>query len=143
MTQLIARAFGDPQSAGKLDVEALIVAALLEPDPPAFLTDVEVATVLPARAPQARLVVVTSGPWLNYQAPITATNRVRVVAWDPDPDVAWDLSSWIHARLLAYPGDVDVQRYRYDAGPRRGKDPDYDSPIAAFTIQARMRPAVV
>ena len=145
MTQLLSRTFGDPQSSAKLDVEHLVDQALAADDPPAYLAGVDVATILPTAAPQGRLVVVRSGLWLEYRPPITATNRVRVVAWDPDPDAAWDIASWIHAHLLAHlsPSSSEVHSYRYDSGPVRAIDPDYLSPIAAFTIAVRMRPAVV
>lgn len=144
MTQRVERSFRDPQSACKLDVDALLAARLAEPDPPAFLADVTVATELPSVAPPGRLLVVRSGRWVEYQSPITAVNLLRLVAWDPDPDACWDLASWVHARLLVFPGDEDIHSYRYDSGPARGKDPDFsDSPIAAFAIRARMRPAIV
>lgn len=144
MTQLLVRTFRDPQSATKLLVDELLATRLALPDPPDYLADANVVTELPQAAPPGRLVVVRSGRWVEYQSPITAVNLVRLVIWDRDPDAAWDLASWLHAQLLAYPGGVDVHSYKYDAGPAKGKDPDFpDSPIAAFTIRARMYPAIV
>lgn len=140
----LVRGFGDPVSAAKLDLEAERDAVLALADPPAFLADLVAATQMPASAPPGPLVVVTQGPWTDYQPPLTAACRLRFVAWHPNPDTAWDIASWLHARLLARPGDEDVHSYRYDSGPRRGKDPDFpDAPIAAFAMRARMRPAIV
>lgn len=140
----LVRGFGDPISAAKLDLddELAIVRAL--PSPPAYLAGVEVATVMPATAPVGPLLVVRQGPWIEYQAPLTALCRIRVVAWHSDPDSCWDIASWAHARLLARPGDDDVVSYRYDSGPLRGRDPDFpDAPIAAFAMRVRMRPAIL
>lgn len=139
-----ARAFGDPVSAAKLDLDDELAIAVLLPTPPAYLDGLDITTKMPASAPVGRLLVVRQGPWTDYQAPITAVSRLRIVAWDVDPDVAYDVASWAHARLLARPGDADVVSYRYDSGPVRGRDPDFpDSPIAAFAIRARMRPAIL
>ncbi len=136
--------FGDPLSAAKLDVDAERDAGLLLPTPPTFLTGLEVATVMPASAPPGRLLVVRQGPWTEYTPFVSAVCRVRFVAWDPDPDVCWDIASWIHARLLARRGDSDAVSYRYDSGPLRGRDPDFpDSPITAFAMRVRMRPAIL
>ena len=137
------RGFGDPLSAAKLDVDAEL-ALVRAATPPAYLAGLEVATVMPATAPVGPLLVVRQGPWIEYQAPLTALCRVRFVAWHPDPDTAWDIASWTHARLLARPGDDDVVSYRYDSGPLRGRDPDFpDAPIAAFAMRVRMRPAIL
>ena len=139
-----ARAFGDPLSAVKLDVDDELAAALLLPEPPAYLVDLDVATRLPSSAPIGSLVVVRQGPWTDYQPPLTAVARVRVVVWNPDPDTGWDIASWLHARLLARPGDADVVSYRYDSGPLRALDPDFpDAPICAFALRVRMRPAIL
>jgi hypothetical protein len=141
MTQLIARTFGDPQSSAKLDVDALVADGLALASPPAFLADLTVATMLPSVAPQGRLVVVRAGLWLEYQPPITAVNRLRIVVWDLDADASWDIASWLHAQLLAMllPSSSEIHSYRYDGGPTRGLDPDYGTPITAFTLRARMR----
>lgn len=139
----IARGFGDPLSAAKLDVDAELAAAALG-DPPEYLADLDVATVMPSSAPPGPLLVVAQGPWTDYQPPLTAVCRIRFVAWHPNPDTAWDIASWLHARLLARAGDDDVVSYRYDDGPLRGRDPDFpDAPIAAFAMRVRMRPAIL
>lgn len=140
----VARTFGDPVSAAKLDLddELAIVRAL--PDVPAFLTDLVTGTRMPASLPVGPLLVVRQGPWTDYQAPLTAVSRVRFVAWHPDPDTCYDIGSWAHARLLVRPGDADVVSYRYDSGPVRGRDPDFDdAPITAFAMRVRMRPAIL
>jgi hypothetical protein len=138
------RGFGDPLSSAKLDAEAERDAVLLLADPPAYLDGLVIATQMPASAPVGPLVVVRQGPWTDYVYPVTAVSRLRFVAWHPDADTAWDIGSWLHARLLARPGDDDVVSYRYDSGPLRGKDPDFpDSPITAFALRARMRPAIL
>ena len=140
----IARGFGDPVSAAKLDAEAEVAARLTLPSPPAYLSGLDLATVMPSTAPVGPLVVVRQGPWTDYEPGITAVCRVRFVAWNADPDKAWDIASWLHATLLARPGDEDVISYRYDAGPLRGRDPDFpDAPIAAFAMRVRMRPAIL
>ena len=138
------RGFGDPLSAAKLDVDDELVVAALAGPLPGYLAGLDVATRMPPAAPAGALLVVRQGPWIDYQAPLTAVCRVRFVAWHPDPDSAWDIASWTHARLLARPGDADVHSYRYDGGPLRDRDPDFpDSPIAAFTMRVRMRPAIL
>lgn len=138
------RGFGDPLSAAKLDVEAELAAAALAGPLPDYLDGLEVATRMPPAAPPGALLVVRQGPWIEYQAPLTALCRVRFVSWHPDPDTCWDIASWAHARLLARPGDEDVHSYRYDSGPLRGRDPDFpDAPIAAFAMRVRMRPAIL
>lgn len=140
----IVRGFGDPVSAAKLDAEAELAAVVALGSPPDYLSGLELATVMPGSAPAGRLVVVRQGPWTDYTPGISAQCRVRFVAWDADPDVAWDIASWLHARLLARPGDADVVSYRYDSGPLRGRDPDFpDAPIAAFAMRVRMRPAIL
>lgn len=140
----LVRGFGDPLSAAKLDLDAELALVRALPNPPAYLADVDVATVMPATAPVGPLLVVRQGPWIEYQAPLTALCRIRVVAWHSDPDSCWDIASWAHARLLARPGDEDVVSYRYDSGPLRGRDPDFpDAPIAAFAMRVRMRPAIL
>ena len=140
----IVRGFGDPLSSAKLDAEAELALVRALPDPPAYLADVVIKTQMPATAPVGPLVVVRQGPWIDYQAPLTALCRVRFVSWHSDPDSAWDIASWLHARLLARPGDEDVVSYRYDSGPLRGRDPDFpDAPIAAFAMRVRMRPAIL
>lgn len=142
MTKL-AVTFGDPQSCAKLDVDGLLASAASPGPLPSFLADLDVATRLPDKSPQGPLLVVRSGQWDDYQAPITATNRLRLVAWHPDADAAWDIASWIHGRLLAFPGDEDVVGYRYDSGPARDIDPQYGTPIAGFTTLVRMRAAIL
>jgi hypothetical protein len=135
--------FRDPQSCAKLDCDGLLAAAATPGPVPAFLDGLTIGTELPDAAPQGPLLVVRSGLWDTYQGPITATNRIRIVAWHLDPDAAWDIASWFHGRLLAYRGDQDVVGYRYDSGPARDKDPDYGTPIAGFTTLVRMRPAIL
>jgi hypothetical protein len=138
------RGFRDPLSAAKLDVddELAIVRAL--PDVPEYLDDLVASTAMPLTAPVGPLLVVRQGPWTDYQSPLTAVCRVRFVAWHSDPDTAYDIADWAHARLLARAGDADVHSYRYDSGPLRGRDPDFpDSPLAAFALRVRMRPAIL
>lgn len=140
----IVRGFGDPLSAAKLDAENERDTVLVLADPPAYLSGLELATLMPSSAPPGPLVVVRQGPWTDYQPGITAACRIRFVAWHADADTAWDIASWLHARLLARPGDADVISYRYDSGPLRGRDPDFpDAPISAFAMRVRMRPAIL
>lgn len=139
-----ARHFRDPQSSAKRDADLLLAArAAAGPVLPSFLEGLQISTRLPPAAPPGRLLVIRSGAWLEYVAPLTAVIRIRGVAWSLDADEAWDVASWFHASLLAYPGDEDVVSYRNEVGPERGTDPDYDTPIAAFTVRARMRPAIL
>lgn len=138
----LVRGFRDPVSAAKLDAEAEL--ALVQPTPPAYLAGLVIATIMPSEAPVGPLVVVRQGPWTDYEPAVTAACRLRFIAWHADPDSAWDISSWLHARLLARAGDEDVVSYRYDAGPLRGRDPDFpDAPISAFAMRVRMRPAIL
>jgi hypothetical protein len=138
----VATAFRDPQSATKLLCDALLAAALERAEPPAYLAGLRIATSL-GEAPQTNLLVVTSGIWTDYQPPVLGVNRVRIAAWSIDADAAWDICSWFHGQLLAAPGDEDFRGFRYDAGPRRGVDPEYKSPIAVATLRASMRPAIL
>lgn len=138
------RGFGDPLSAAKLDVDDELVIVRALPDVPAYLDDLVAATKMPAAAPVGPLLVVQQGPWTEHQAPVTAVCRVRFVAWHADPDTAYDIANWAHARLLARAGDADVVSYRNDSAPLRGRDPDFpDSPLAAFALRVRMRPAIL
>lgn len=130
----IAVEFRDPQSAAAIDVRGL-----LQDPSPLQAASPAVVTQLPLKAPQSTIVVVRSGPWIEYQEPVTAVNRVRIVVYDQDADRAWDGASWLHGRLLAFGGDEDVLAYRYDLGPQRDVDPQNQTPFAAFTIRARMR----
>ena len=139
-----ARHFGDPQSSAKRDADRLLAArAAAGTTLPLFLEGLQISTHLPTSAPPGKLLVIRSGAWLEYIAPITAVIRIRGVAWSLDPDEAWDIASWFHASLLADAGDEDVVSYRNEIGPERGIDPDYDTPLAAFTVRARMRPAIL
>lgn len=138
-----ARHFRDPQSSAKLDADRLLAARAAAGPLPAFLEGLTIGTKLPEAAPPGRLLVIRSGAWLEYNAPLTAVIRIRGVAWSLDADEAWDIASWFHASLLADPGDLDVVSYRNEIGPERGTDADYDTPIAAFTVRARMRPAIL
>lgn len=135
--------FRDPQSATALEVRSLLLELAASASPLAGVAaEADVGTKLPLQAPQAPIVVVRSGPWIAY-SDATAINRVRVVSYNQDADLAWDLGSWLHGRLLAHPGTVDVVSFRYDAGPQRERDPQNETPFAAFTIRARMRPRVL
>lgn len=134
----IATTFGDPQAVTKRRCAALLQAAA---GSPTFLAGLKIATVLPTGTPAGPLLVVRSGRWLEYQPPVTAVNRIRLVAWSTNEDAAWDIVSWFHGRLLALPGDADLVSFQYDDGPTKGTDPDFDSPIAAATLALRMRPA--
>lgn len=137
----ISTTFRDPQSATKLLCDAILAD---EPAPPAYLEGLRITTQLPREeAPHSPLLVVNSGAWDDYQAPLTASNRVRLGSWGPDPDALWDVLCWFHARLLAYRGGDDVVSFRYLEGPRRATDPDFDVPMAVAVIRARMRPEIV
>lgn len=143
MTKLV-RGFGDPLSAAKLDADDELQLALALADPPEYLLGLEPGTRMPDAAPTGRRLIVRQGPWTEYVPAVSAVCRIRFVAFDADPDVAWDIASWMHARLLARRGDADVVSYRYDSGPLRGRDPDIpDAPIAAFAMRVRMRPAIL
>jgi hypothetical protein len=140
----VATDFGDPQSSTKLLCEALLREGgdeLLERRP--ALDGLEVGTRLPTSQVPGRLLVVRAGVWTDYQPPVTAENTLRLSAWAPEEDDAYDVSSWFHGRLLAYDGDADVVSYRFSEGPRRGKDPDYGTPTCTFTIRARMHPQLL
>lgn len=137
----VATSFRDPQSVAKLHCDGLLAGALAA-SPPPFLVGLATGTQLPG-GPPGRLLVVRSQRWVEYQPPVTAVNLLRLVAWDLDPDVAWDVASWFHGRLLALAGDADAVSYSYDSGPARGTDPDFDTPMTAFTIRIRMRPAIL
>lgn len=130
--------FGDPQSELKLLCDALLESpAAADRD---FLTDLSISTRLSEGRAPGRLLVVRAGAWSDYQFPVLGVNRARIVAFDRDEDVAWSIASWFHGHLLAYRGGPAVRSVRYDGGPEKGTDPDYDSPIAAFTVRVSMRP---
>lgn len=139
----VATHFRDPQSYGKLLLEHL-----LEVLPPADakVADADVVTRLPEGTPERGLLTVAAEDWPEYVAPVTAVSRLRVVSWDLDPDVAYDRASWAHGRLLAWLPTSEYPHFHsfaYDSGPRRGTDPDFNTPIAAFTIRARMVPEIL
>lgn len=138
-----ARQFGDPQSSAKIDADGILAARAALDDLPPFLEGLEIGTRLPAAAPPGRLLVIRSGPWVEYRNPVTAVCRIRGVAYSLDADEAWDIASFFHGSFLAYAGDADVIGYRYELGPERDVDPDHRTPIAGFTVRARMRPAIL
>lgn len=138
-----ARHFGDPQSSAKLDAAALLEArASRDDDLPAFLNGLAIGTRLPAGAP-GRMLLVRSGTWASYVVGITAECLIRGVAYSLDADEAWDVASWFHSSLLAYPGDDEVVRYTNVLPPERGFDDEHKVPIAGFTVRVRMRPAIL
>lgn len=137
-----ARHFGDPQSSAKLDADALLAARAARPDVPAFLEGLTVGTRLPAGSP-GRLLLIRSGAWAEFVTGITAVCNIRGVAYDVDPDAAWDAASWFHSSFLAYAGDDDVVGYTNVLPPERGYDDTHQTPIAGFTVRARMRPAIL
>lgn len=139
-----AAEFGDPQAVTKLHVDALV--ALDAAAGVDFMQDVATGTRLPSERPDGSLVVVRHTGWAAYQAPVTALARERVSVWALDEDTVWSIASRLHARLLALPGDADLVSYQFDpaaGGPAKGTDPDYDTPLATFTIRVRMRPVVI
>jgi hypothetical protein len=130
-----AQTFGDPQTAAKLHVDAWIL------DSP-IGGPVTSGTKLPGEGSQPGvvrpLVVTRFDGWVNERIA-----RIRVVVWANEGDVAWDLASYLHARALAHIGDDETSGYLWDGGPDRDIDPDFRTPISAYTLRLKMKPAMI
>jgi len=86
--------------------------------------------------------VVLGEDWVEWSLS-TAVQIVRVVVWDQNYDQGWDTAGRLKARLLAYNAPGGIHSIRHETGPRKGRDPNYNTPIVATTLRVRMRPAVV
>lgn len=138
--------FGDPQAVTKLYCDQLL-AAVPAAELPDYLEHVLITTRQPSARPAGAVLTVRQQPtWALYRPPVAAAARIRLVAWSLDEDTAWSVASWFHGRLLGprvANADPQLRAFRYDAGPAKGTDPDYQTPIAAFTVLASMRPAIL
>lgn len=131
----------DPQTIAKLHVDALLA------DSPRW-REAATGTHLPSRDGTAPgvfvpLVVTRLDGWDAVQWPVKSFARIRVVVWSYDEDNAYDLAAWLMGRLLASPGDPDTAGYLFNTGPAREVDPDFDSPISAFTIIQKVKPQII
>lgn len=135
----VAVDFRDPQAVTKLRCDAILAGVLEVPE---FLAGLRISTELPTDAPKGRLLVVRAGDWIEW-GQTTAVNVIRLVGFSLDEDEAWSICSWFHGQLLAAAPDSDVVSYRNDRGPRKGIDPDFQTPICASTMLARMHPAIL
>lgn len=135
----LAAAFGDPQSSCKLEVDALLEQSRWP--------NVATGTRLPGSGDTPGrlrpLVVVRFEDWENVQWPLRADARMRIVTWSTDADEAWDVSSYIHGRLLASTGASTHRGYLFNGGVRRDVDPDFGVPISAFTITNKARAEIL
>lgn len=135
----VAAGFGDPQSSCKLEVERLL-------EQSRWAHRVDVGTKLPSGGDPGRgqpLVVVRFEDWQNAQWPVRADARLRIVTWSDDADEAWDVATYVHGRLLASTGAPEHRGYLFNGGPRRDTDPDFSSPISAFTVLMKARPVIL
>ncbi len=136
--------FGDPLSETARALQDELSVSRSADTAPAYLTDVEVVTELPGNAPPATpLLVVAQDVWTAHTPGVSAEARIRIIPYNLDPDAAYDLGRWAQAHLLARRGDASINSWRYDSGPRRGRDPDNKVPIAPLAIRVRMRPRIL
>lgn len=130
----------DPQTIAKRHVDALLAAS-------SQFGTARSSTVLPGGFSQAgvddTLVVTRLDGWDAVTWPAGGRARIRVVCYDENADRAWDCASYVHGRLLASLGDEDTAGYLYNSGPTRDTDPDFDSPISAFTIIQKVKPQII
>jgi hypothetical protein len=133
--------FGDPQALVKLRCDALLAAADVALYP--FLRGLAVTTRLPETNPATPILTVRSGPWVQYQYPVMATNVVRCVAWARNEDDAWSIASWFHGQLLSLRGDDESRGFALEEQPNKSTDPQFGVPIVPFAVRARMKPRVL
>lgn len=129
----LALTFGDPQTVGVDHVRGW---ADLAPG------EFDAGTRLPASdshpGTDRPLVVVRLDGWANER-----TARLRVLVWSDDEDAAWALASYLHGRALAHTGCARCRGYLYSTGPDRSTDPDFGTPLSAFTIRVKMRAEMI
>lgn len=128
----------DPQTIGKFHVDAILASD-------ERWSSTASTTLLPASRPGAErsLAVTRLDGWDTVQWPVTGRARLRIVAFDDNDDTAWDLASFILGSLLARPGDADTAGYLFNSAPTRDLDPDFNSPISAFTIIQKVKPQII
>jgi hypothetical protein len=136
--------FHDPQSVTKLICDRLLAGASPEALERYSLAGTSIRTRLPSGSGgPGRSLLVRRGVWTGYDSGVSAENTVRLVAYDSSDEGAFDQASWFHGQLLAYRGDTEVVSFRFSEGPRSGTDPDFDTPICAMTVRARMHPRIL
>lgn len=75
-----------------------------------------------------------SGSW-----PVSEDALLRVSVWDNDFARAGQIARTARAHLLAYPGDGASRGFTRGTRPLTGTDPDDGTPVATFTIIARLK----
>ncbi|WP_353950003.1 hypothetical protein V6K52_10125 [Knoellia sp. S7-12] len=75
-----------------------------------------------------------TGAW-----PASEDAVVRVTVWAPDAHDASGLASRLRAHLLAYGGDAASRGFAGGSRALPSLDPDDGSPLATFTVTARLR----
>jgi len=71
--------------------------------------------------------------------PVSEDAVLRVTVWDASPFRARRLARLARAHLLAYPGDATSRGFTAGTRPFPSEDPDDATPLASFTITARLR----
>lgn len=74
---------------------------------------------------------------------VTESATIRVVVWHGSDDRALALAQVVRALLLSYEGGPDVRSFGRLAGPLPTTDPASGSPLAYFTVAARLRPSTL
>lgn len=73
--------------------------------------------------------------------PVGSDALMRLSVWASSPYRAHYLARLTSAHLMAYAGDARVRGFRFASRPFATTDPDDGTPIASFTITARLKTA--
>lgn len=72
--------------------------------------------------------------------PVLETANLRITVWAATEDETLRLAQLLRAVVMAYPGDQDLRSFGQPSVPLPAPDPDSGSPLAFFTVAARLRP---
>lgn len=85
------------------------------------------------------LLVADDGDAGTSYWPVTSDALMRISVWDNDSHRAGRLARLTSAHLLAYKGDSKIRGFRSASRPFTTTDPDDATPLASFTIIARLK----
>lgn len=94
----------------------------------------------PASGKPARPFILVAVDGWSGMYPVLAVATVRVTVWHTSEPKALDLAQRARAVLLSSSGNEWVRSWGEGAGPLPSTDPDTDSPVATFTVNARLIP---
>lgn len=110
--------------------------------PEVAATGVTISHAMPARTADTiapSILVADDGDAYTGSWPVHEDALMRVTVWDRSPFRAARLARLARAYLLADPGSPISRGFRAGARPFPSTDPDDATPLASFTITARLR----